>query len=261
MNRKPVLEALRQRIAARERHAPALRPAAPLSPAGDLPMLETGALHEFLPAAPGDFAAALGFTFAAAARIAQVRPGALIWAYPAHQAFREGRVYPLGLTATGLDPDRLIEVRAAKARNILWALEEALGYAGLAAAIGLLPEKARTYDFTASRRLALRAAEHGVTALVLWPHAQAGVATAAATRWSVAAEPSAPRSYIGQARPGLGIPRWKVALAKSKKGVSGQWRVEWDHETFSFRLSAPLADRTPPWADHPVAGHGWAAAS
>lgn len=261
MNRKPVLEALRQHIAARERLAPAPRPAAPLSLADGLPVLETGALHEVLPASAGDFAAALGFTFAAAARVARVRPGALIWAYPAHQAFREGRLYPLGLAATGLDPDRLIEVRAAKAENILWALEEALGHAGLAAAVGLLPENARGYDFTASRRLALRAAEHGVTALVLGPRTQEGIATAAATRWSVASAPSAPRSYVGQARPGLGIPRWKAALTKSRKGISGQWRVEWDHETFSFRLSAPLADRTPLRADQPRVGERWVAAS
>lgn len=262
MSRKHDLQALRRRIAALERLAPAIRPAAPLgAAAGGFPAIETGALHEFLPAAHGDFAATLGFAFAVAAHIIRMRPGFLVWAFPSHQAFREGRIYPLGLAAIGLDPGRLIEVRAAKAQNVLWALEEGLGHPALAAMIGLLPENAGAYDFTASRRLALRAAETGVTPLLIRGRPASETATAAATRWSVAAEPSPPHNYVGYARPGLGGPCWRVSLVKSKRGISGCWGVEWDHETFSFRLSAPLADRTPLWADRLVAGQERAAAS
>jgi protein ImuA len=160
----------------------------------------------------------------------------------------------------GIDPDRVIQVSAPKPKNVLWALEEGLGHGALTAVVGVLPENDRAYDFTSSRRLALRAAAHGVTPLLIRDGTQAGMATAAATRWSVAAEPSAPQRRGGPVRPGLGPPRWRVHLSKSKKGLSGQWRLEWDHETLSFRMAAPLADRAPVWPPL-LTEQGWATAS
>lgn len=263
-NRKPVLDALRRHIAESERLAPKLRPAPSLGvTAGALPDLEPGGLHEFLSDGPSDFPAALGFVFASAARIIRIRSGPVVWVFPPHQTFREGSIYPAGLPALGVNPERIILVRAPKLRNILWTIEESLGCSSLAAVIGALPE-GRGYDFTASRRLALRAAQSGVSALLLWNCKAAGAASAAATRWRISAESSAPLQHAGQAKPGLGPPRWRVCLVKSRKGTLGDWRVEWDHETFSFRLAAPLADRaalrTPIDGDN-GAREGWAAAS
>lgn len=248
-NRKHALEALRRRIAEGERFASHSRPAAVLSEAaagGALPALKTGALHEFLPAAPGDFPSALGFALGAAAHIVRMRPGFLIWACPAHQPFRDGRIYPAGLATLGVAPERLVMVRAPKLKTVLWALEESLAHPGLAAVIGMLPENDRAYDFTASRRLALRAERSGVTAFLLLSRTAPDAATAAATRWRIGAEPSAPQQYVGQARPGLGTPRWRLRQTKNRKGTSGEWRVEWDYETHTFRLSSALGDRAPP---------------
>ncbi|WP_048646083.1 ImuA family protein [Nitratireductor soli] len=279
------IEILRRRIAAQERLTPIKRPAVALGPAAldaALPEhgLATGALHELVPATHGDFAAGIGFGFCLLARIARSRPGQILWAAPAHLGFREGGLYPLGLAALGFDPDRLIQIAARKSIDILWALEEGLAHAPLAAVVGVLPENAHDYDFSASRRLAMRAARQGVTAFIFRGRENPGMSTAAETRWSVASLPSLPAPVPAMgARPGLGFglgaPRWQVKLTKCKKGTPGGWLsnqpdgwdVEWDHETLSFRLPAPLADRAPAWAhgadnrpdDRP--GTSWAEAS
>ena len=254
------MELLRRRIAAQERLSPAGRPTARLAEGGldtAFPVggLSTDALHEIVPAAAGDFAASAGFGFGLLAQIARVRPGFALWAVPGYQSFREGRLYPLGLAAFGFDPGRLIRVEARKGIDILWALEEGLAHSALTAVIGVLPEGDRAYDFTASRRLAMRAARLGVTALVLRHQAYAGAATAAETRWSVKTLPSA---SFGRAKLRPGPPRWRIELIKSRKGTPGAWDVEWDHETLSFRLSARLGDRAQTWTH---GAGGWAEAS
>jgi protein ImuA len=248
MSGREKLAALRARIAEQERHTPRIWPSTPIGVLDDaLPDngLATGALHEALPKTHSDFTAALGFSLGAIARILAARPGYLIWALPGFTAHGQGHLYPLGLAAFGIDPNRLIHLDVGKPLDVLWAIEEALDHPAVAAAIGILPENDRAYDFTASRRLAMRAARHGATAFILGARPDLGVSTAAETRWRIAAAPSDPAWRTGQMKPGLGAPRWQVDLIKSRKGVTGQWPVEWNHETLSFHLAAPLADRAP----------------
>lgn len=260
------IDVLRRRIAAQERLAPSPRPPVFLGPAaldGVLPArgLETGALHEVVPAGHGDRAAAIGFAVCLLSRLAGSRAGPVLWAEPAHHMAGEGRLYPLGLAALGFDPDRLIALQAPKPVDILWALEEGLAHAPLCAVVGILPDRAQAYDFVASRRLALRAARQGVTALIV--RAQSGLfhSTAAETRWSVAALPSRPRAG---SRSGPGAPCWRLELVKSRKGITARgnagFDIEWDHETLSFRVPAPLADRAPARAGGARRG-AWAEAS
>ncbi len=267
MIQNPEIDALRQRMA---RMDAALRPQWPAVPTGAagldnaLPDLgfSTGVVHEFLPRAHGDFAAALGFSTGLLARLLSARPGFVLWAVPGFQIFRQGGLYPLGLTALGVDPNRIIQVRVPKTQNVLWALEEALGQKSISAVMGLLPGDDRAYDFTASRRLALRAADHGVTALLVQDHSSLQAATAADMRWQIAAAPCAPVPRRGQVKPGLGPPRWAVELIKSKRGPSSHWQIEWDHETLSFRMAATLADRTARGPHKPVRhSANWATAS
>lgn len=219
-------------------------------PAGGL---ATDALHEIVPAAAGDFAAGIGFGCCLLAQIARLRPGLALWVVPDYRGFQEGALYPPGLAALGFDPGRLIRIDARKGVDILWALEEGLACSALTAVIGVLPEGERAYDFTTSRRLALRAARQGVTALILRDRAGSGAATAAETRWSVAPLP-------GAASGGVGPPSWRLELTKCRKGTPGRWDVEWDHETLSFRLPVPLADRAPAGA-YGAGGSEWAEAS
>jgi len=217
--------------------------------------LELGAVHEVVPAGPADMAATIGFGLGLLTRIALARPGPVLWA-TTRDPGRHGTVYPVGMAAAGFDPGRLIHLDAKAAYDVLWALEESLATPGIAAAIGILTRDGRRYDFTASRRLSLRAAAGGGTAIVLRAdggtngNANGGIgASAAATRWSVAARPSLPVRHPGLAMPGLGVPRWRVELVRCKRGRPHDWLVEWDHETLRFHLAAPLADRAPVQAD------------
>lgn len=221
--------------------------------------LASGALHELQPATPADIGAATGFALGLAARLLARRPGPLLWGVPAARGWREGRLYPVGLAAFGIDPDRLIQVEVKKTADLLWSLEEALDHPSLAVVVGLLPEGDRLYDFTASRRLAMRAARHGATALLLGAAPVFDMATAASTRWSIAATASRPVPYAGQAVPGLGPPRWQARLVKSRKGLLDAWDLEWNHDTLSFRLAAPLADRAPLRRAGPLAPRSTAA--
>ncbi|WP_367715444.1 inducible mutagenesis protein A [Nitratireductor sp. GISD-1A_MAKvit] len=263
-----VIDALRSRIAPQERFASAPRPTLPLGPEAldsALPGhgLRTGALHEILPAGHGDFAAGIGFGICLLARLLRQRSGSVLWVAPAHLSSREGALYPPGLAALGFDPNRLIRIEARKPIDVLWALEEGLSHAPLAAVAGLLPDNARAYDFAASRRLGLRASRHGVTAFLMRGRQASVENTAAETRWSVGSLPSR-RHHAGQAGPGA--PCWRLQLLKCRQGLSRRlsqhWDVEWDHETLSFRLPAPLADRAPERTSwRPDVHQAWAEAS
>lgn len=244
------IDSLRAHIAKQERSANRTWPVADLGvaalddalPSGGLSM---GALHEFQPDTYGDFSATLGFGLGALARILKKRNGHILWALTAHQNFTTGALHPAGLSSFGIDPNRLIHVKASKTQNILWALEEALAHNSIAAVVGILPENDRIYNFTYSRRLSMYAARHGVTPLILSRQSRLGISTAAEMRWSIASAPSNPAHRTGQYVPGLGAARWNVRLVKSRKGAVGQWTVEWDHEELSFRLATPLGNRTP----------------
>lgn len=240
---------LRQDIALRQKPAPHPWPSVSLgAPALDEALpgagLATGALHEFLPAPQNNLAAPGGFGFGVLSQILRIHTGNVLLAAPDYYLSRAGAIHPLGFMAFGCDPDRFIEARAPNGKNVLWALEEGLESGSLAAAVGILPDNDRVYDFTCSRRLAIRAAESGVTALLVRSGTDAEMSTAALTRWSLAAAPSAPQHW-GAVLPGGGPPQWRAELTKSKGGAPGGWRIEWDNETLSFRLAAALADRTP----------------
>jgi protein ImuA len=211
--------------------------------------LARGAVHELLPESQDDFAATLGFGLGLLTRLMRVCAKPVLWAGPARETFRCGIAYPVGLAAFGFDPARLHYLSVDNAQDVLWAMEEALASASLAAVVGILPAKDKSYDFTSSRRLSLRAAASGVTAFLVRQGSETDKPTAAVTRWSIAARQSAPQWRRGLSMPGLGPPRWRASLMKCKRGRPRSWPVEWDHETFSFRLASPLADRAPAVAE------------
>ena len=233
--------------------------AAPLDAALPDHGLQTGSLHEFMIGRYGDYAAMLGFGLGVVARIANRRPGHVLWVTSTHHRFAEGTLYPGILPFFGIEPDRIIHVSVPKPQAMLWVMDDALAHPSLAVVAGILPQNGRAYDFTASRRFSMRAAKSGVTALMFADQPHFGMATAAETRWAVSTKTSTPVFYRGHPTPGLGGPCWAVHLAKSRKGATGQWIVEWDYETLSFRLAPALADRTPQRLSRHAAGK-WAAA-
>ena len=108
--------------------------------------LARGALHEILGAGGDEEDGALPAAFAA--RILGRLTGVVLWCLPRPD------LYGPGLAAHGLDPERVVLVRASRDAEILWAMEEGLRTPGIIAVvgeIGVLPA-------VASRRLQLAAA-------------------------------------------------------------------------------------------------------
>ena len=221
--------------------------------------LETGAVHEVLPASHRDFGAAFGFGVGVLARLTRADPRPVLWVSPS-QGFRYGITYPIGCASYGLDPDRLHHLSVASPQDMLWALEEGLANGALAAAVGLLPANDASYDFTASRRLSLRATATRTTALLIRHHASIDTPTAAVTRWSIASRSSPPLKREGLSMPGIGPPCWQADLVRCKRGQPRSWLVEWDHEAFRFRLASAMADRASAMAKPPIGRH-WQMAS
>ena len=204
--------------------------------------LARGALHEILGASGDEEDGALAAAFAAGivGRLAAQRSlggdGMVLWCLPRPD------LYGPGLAAHGLDPGRLVLVRAPRDDEILWAMEEGLRAPGIAAVvgeIGVLPA-------VASRRLQLAAERSSITAFLLRRWRDGGQAAreralpnAAITRWRIAALPSQPP----QGEPGVGRPRWRVELLRCRGGEPACWEVERADATGHVSLAATLADR------------------
>ena len=175
------------------------------------------------------FAAGLLSRFAGAA-------GTVIWCR------RDGDLYGPGLAGFGLGPERLIVVRARRAADCLWAMEESLRSGTPAAVLGEV-EKVET---TAARRLQLAAEAGGVAALLLT--GDGGTPLPALTRWRVsaaAAEAEAEDAVAGDAAPPpLARPRWLVELRHCRGGRPAAWIMEWrDGATGGFAVAAELRHR------------------
>jgi len=202
--------------------------------------LATGALHEIAAAREAEIPAATGFALILAAR----HRGPLVWIAEDMALAENGVPYGAGLEDLGLAPERLIAVAAAKSRDVLWAMEEALaGAAGGPGGPGgpgaVLGEIRGGIDFLATRRLSL-AAGRGRALAVLLRNAPATDASAAATRFLVGTAPSRPLSGAIPMAVGPGPPRFCVRLVRNRRGPLGAWMLEFDR--VEQRFNAP-ADR------------------
>jgi protein ImuA len=231
--------------------------------------LARGALHEILGAGGDEEDGALAAAFAAQILGRLTRPptspslsplgggegrgevGVVLWCLPRPD------LYGPGLAAHGLDPGRVVMVRASRDAEILWAMEEGLRAPGIAAVVGEIG----SLPMVASRRLQLAAERSGITAFLLRRWRDGGQATreralpnAAVTRWRIAALPSRPS--LGE--PGVGHPRWRVELLRCRGGEPACWEMlawempawempAWEMEvpdaTDHVSLAAALADR------------------
>jgi protein ImuA len=219
-------DALRQAIRALEAGLPgAAGGAIPLGiPAIDAALgggLARGALHEIAAARETEIAAATGFALAVAMLDSRAVPragrGVVLWIAEDMALAESGAPYGPGLDDNGMAPERLVVVAAARAREVLWAMEEALRCRAVGAVIGEV--RSARIEAVATRRLSLAAA--GTSALALLLRAAPGEEpSAAATRWIV----SAARS--GAITHGVGPPRLAVHLARNRRGHLGAWIVE-----------------------------------
>jgi len=142
----------------------------------------------------------------------------------------------------GLPPGfTLIRVDVGKPVDVLWAMEQALGCRKLGGVLGEIWGEARAVDFTATKRLALRAETRGVPC---WLIRRAAVAdlSAARERWRVTAAPSLPHPDDDRAP---GAPVWQADLFRARGRTPGQWDMTWDRGP---NRRTPL-DRTTPQAE------------
>lgn len=179
-------------------------------------------LNEIMPVAPGDHAAALGFSLAWA--LMASAGGVIFWAAPERDFFEDGLPNAEGLTQFGVSLDRLLLVRANSQIDALWATEQALATPGTIALCAISPDK-KTMSLTATRRLLLAAEKHK-TQCILLRLDQAG-ASAAWSRWRVNTAPGQ-----GMARE-LDAPSFTAHLIRNRAGPSGlsfnlQWNIH-DH--------------------------------
>lgn len=202
--------------------------------------LARAALHEIVAASEPEVAAATGFALALAAGFAaapdagpasadRVPARAVLWIAEAMTQPESGAPYGPGLDAVGLSPEALVLVRAAHARDVLWAMEEGLRCRAIGAVLGEV-RKPNAVDGVASRRLSLAATHEGRPALLLRAQPEIRPA-AAATRWVVGGAPS--RSVHA----GPGPPAFAVRLARNRHGLLGDWTLEWNRVAHRFALA------------------------
>ena len=223
--------------------------------------LGSSTLHEIAAAREAEVAAASIFALALATRMTSLRrappaianswkareldgaisiPAAgrnVIWIADDLSLVENGALYGPALDGIGIAPERLITVAAARTRDVLWAMEEALRCRAVDMVISEM--RPRGIDQVARRRLALAAAAGSALGLILYT-APDDAPSAAVTRWIIGAASSlnAERGH------GIGPPRLLARLVRNRRGPLGTWIVEWNSVEQRFELathSEPMA--------------------
>ena len=240
MSREARLSVVRARVAALEAGGAAHHAVLPFGdaridaglPGGGLPL---GRWHEAAGEGLEVETAVAAAAFVAVTAAPLTAKGAVVW------VMRRDDLYAPGLTTLSFPAARLIQVCVRDEAQALAVLEDALGSAGVAAAIG----EAGDVDLTAGRRLQLACEKHGATGFVIHrrpfggPAKRGSAGSAAATRWIVASAPSRPTP----SEPGLGAPRWRVRLERCRGGRLGAWIMEKSDGPYRLRVVAELGDR------------------
>ena len=204
--------------------------------------LVRGALHEVFADSGRHGAAATGFVAGLAHRVARQRP--LVWVRQDFLDIESGALSMHGLSELGLDPRRVVMVRAADAESALRVAADAVACDALGCVVLDVWGEVRALDLVASRKLTLAARASGVTVLIS-RIAAAPSASTAETRWIVRAAHSPP------AMEAWGMPMLDTQLVRNRHGPTGQWIMEWncdeclfrESQTYSQPVAATPADR------------------
>ena len=221
---------------------PALaRRTGPPAPVARAPDPAKAILSEVWAAAPSD-AGVAGFVLAALSR-----PGPVLWVQDRLCALEAGTPYARSLRRP------VVHVRPRRLADALQAMETGLGCPALAGVIGEVWGDALRVDFTATKRLALRAEAAGVPCWLI-RRAAAPALSAARARWRVASLPSAPDPWDDRAP---GAPRWRAELFRWRHGRPGTWVATYDGTSDRLRLVPAAGDG--PVVDVPAPDAGRAA--
>jgi protein ImuA len=188
--------------------------------------LSRAAIHEvFCEGRQG--AAATGFVTGLAGRVTTRKP--LLWVRQDFSELETGALSMSGLAELGLDPRRVVMVRAADVESALRTSADALACDALGAVVLELWGETRQFDLVASRKLTLAAQSSGATGLLLRMAAQPLPSTAE-TRWMLRAAHSPP----GAMWSAWGAPRFDAELLRNRHGPSGRWIMEWKCDECQF---------------------------
>lgn len=121
----------------------------------------------------------------------------------------------------------MIHVNVNRAQDALWAMEEGLRCTDLCGVIGEIWGDPACLDFTATKRLAMRAETHNVPIWLMRRGAPPNL-SAARERWQVSSLPSLATRYDPQA-PGQAL--WQTDLFRARWRTPGRWVAHDDANT------------------------------
>lgn len=191
--------------------------------------LARGALHEVFAPQEAQNAAATGFTLGLVRRVT-ANARYVLWIRPDVSAWRTGELAMSGCVELGLDPRRIIIVRAANADMALRAAADGLACNVFGVVVTELWGATRSFDTVASRKLTLAAQTSGVTGLMLRLATSPSVSTAE-TRWIVRAAHSPP----GLVWSPWGMPVFDAELVRNRHGPTGRWIMHWNCDDHLFQ--------------------------
>ncbi len=169
--------------------------------------------------------------------LAQVPEGKpLLWVQDRLSRREGGRPYAPGLAHLAERPVEVLWLQVAKPVDVLWAMEQALGCPALGAVVGEVWGDPSALDFTASKRLALRAERGGVQAWLVRRAATPDL-SAARERWRLTALPSPPEPHDLRAS---GEPIWQAALFRARERLPGDWLARANRGRLALADHAPL---------------------
>lgn len=217
---------------------------------GQFPALPAGLVQEVYADAARESGASLAFALSQARTLLTASRPAILYVQLARDGQFFGLPYGPGLAWFGLDPSRLLIVRAADMTEFLWATEEATTCRAVAAIIAEVKGASKLLNFTASRRLSLRASANRVS-LFLLRYGQQRESSAGHLRWRLMAQRSGRHGFDERAP---GKARWHLRLEKGRiAGNQQDWMLEAQKNGFAI-FSTPPADfgRSP--AETPLSG-------
>ena len=188
----------------------------------------TIALSEVFAATVGD-AGAVGFVLSHLARGA----APVLWIQDRQSCRETGRP-----CVGGLEGRSVLMLHLARPLDVLIAAEEGLRCKALSAVVAEIYGNPPALDFTATKRLALRAEATGVPCWLI-RHGGVPDLSAARDRWRVGSLPSAPNPDDAMAP---GDPRWRVELFRSRDKQPGLWVAQHDRTADRVDLAAAVPD-------------------
>ncbi|MCX7564960.1 hypothetical protein OS189_01215 [Sulfitobacter sp. F26169L] len=172
--------------------------------------------------------AAVGFVLS----LLPVASGPVLWVQDYMSRRENGHLYTPALKSFGVAQD-ILQVRVSHPRDVLWAMEEGAGCASLSAVIGEIHGGPAVLDFTATKRLSMRAQVSGVPVYLIRSGDPGGL-SAARMRWRAGSLPSLAHPYDSHSP---GRPQWDVNLFRARGYPPGRWVARYDPD------AARTADR------------------